>query len=339
MEEPEAQRLCKTALHRIFKQLVVTVRKARQMQDSDRIPKIGLALGSGASRGWSHLGVIRALVREGIEPDVICGTSVGAMVGGSYTTGKLDALEDWVLDSNFADLLGFFSVRMPQTAFVDIEKLDWFLDNYVAGKETLIESLERPFAANCTDFDNGYEVILREGKMSDAVRASMAMPGLFPAVRVGEQWLIDGGLVNPVPVSTCRSLGADIVIGVNLNTEILQRHNRMPSRGSVAKNESMFGSLKKRSHVYAKFLAADSDPADKAPSLITSIAKAVSIFQDQITRSRLESDPADIMIAPKVGNIGMLEFHRADDAIKEGHAKALDAVDEIRNCILRHKKC
>lgn len=308
------------------------------MQDSDSTPKIGLALGSGASRGWSHLGVIKALVREGIEPDVICGTSVGAMVGGSYTAGKLDALEDWVLDSNLADVLGFFSIRMPQTAFVDIEKFDWFLDNFVAIKDSRIESLDLPFAAICTDFDDGHEVVLREGDISDAVRASMAMPGLFPAVRIGQRWLIDGGLVNPVPVSTCRSLGADIVIGVNLNTEILQRHPRAASRDTATEDESVLGGLKKRSHVYSKFLAADSDPADKAPGLITSISKAVSIFQDQITRSRLASDPADIMIAPKVGDIGMLEFHRADDAIKEGHTKALDAVDEIRNCILRRKK-
>lgn len=301
------------------------------MQETARTPKIGLALGSGASRGWSHLGVIRALLQEGIEPHVICGTSVGAMVGGSYAAGKLDALEDWVLDSNLADVLGFFSIRMPQTAFVDIEKFDWFLDNFVAGKDTRIESLDRPFAAICTDFDNGHEVILRNGDLSDAVRASMAMPGLFPAVRIGQQWLIDGGLVNPVPISTCRALGADFVIGVNLNTEILQRHKRTASREAVTRNESVFDGLKKKSNVYTKFLAANSDPADKAPSLITSISKAVNIFQDQITRSRLDTDPADVMISPKVGDIGMLEFHRAADAIKEGHTKALDAITEIRN--------
>lgn len=269
------------------------------MQNPVSTPRLGLALGSGASRGWSHLGVLKALRQEGIEPDVICGTSVGAMVGGSYVTGKLDALEDWVLDSNLADVLSFFSIRMPHTAFVDIEKFDWFLDSFVAGQDTCIESLDRPFAAICTDFDNGQEVVLRQGDLSDAVRASMAMPGLFPAVRSGQRWLIDGGLVNPVPVSTCRALGADFVIGVNLNTEILQRHPRLSA-------------------------------SEKAPGLITSISKAVSIFQDQITRSRLDIDQADVMIAPSVGDIGMLEFNRADDAIKEGHTKALDAVDEIR---------
>ncbi len=303
------------------------------MKESVSTPKIGLALGSGASRGWSHIGVIKALLREGIEPDIVCGTSVGAMVGGSYVAGNLDKLESWVLDSNLADVLGFFSMRMPHTAFVDVEKFDWFLDKFVAAADVRIESLDRAFAAICTDFEKGHEVVLTEGCMANAVRASMAMPGLFPAVRIGEQWLIDGGLVDPVPVTACRALGADIVIAVNLNSDILQRHKRVEPEVASLEDETVLGNLKKKSKAYSKMLGANGDESDKAPGLITSISKSISIFQDQITRSRLDIDPADVMIAPKVGDIGMLEFRRAADAIEEGRAKAQEAVDEIRKRI------
>lgn len=303
------------------------------MKESVDTPKIGLALGSGASRGWSHIGVIKALLREGIEPDIVCGTSVGAMVGGSYVAGNLDKLEQWVLGSSRTDVLSFFSIRMPQTAFVDIDRLNWFLDNFVAAADTRIEDLQLPYAAICTDFDNGREVMLSEGDMADAVRASMAMPGLFPAVRIGEQWLIDGGLVDPVPVAACRTLGADVVIGVNLNSDILHRHKSVKPVAAKPQDETFLGDLKQQTKKFSNLLTEDRNDPDKAPGLIDSISRSINIFQHQITRSRLDTDPADVMISPKVGDIGMLEFRRAADAIKEGQAKTREAVGEIRERI------
>ena len=197
----------------------------RCLSGSSNAPKIGLALGSGASRGWSHIGVVKALLAAGIEPDVVCGTSVGAMVGASYAAGNLNTLEEWVLGSNRGDVLSFFNFKLARTAFVDIERLNWFLHSFVAAEEVQISELGKTYAAVCTDLSNGEEVWLTEGAVSDAVRASMAMPGLFPAEHHGDRWLVDGGLVNPVPVSTCRALGADIVIAVNLNSDILTRRN------------------------------------------------------------------------------------------------------------------
>ena len=188
-------------------------------------PKIGLALGSGASRGWSHIGIIKALLAEDLHPDVVCGTSVGAIIGASYVAGNMQALEDWVLSSKRSDVLRFFDVGITKSGFVDTKRLSWFLHTYVAAEEQQVEDLPKKFAAVSTDLQTGREVWLTEGNVAEAVRASMAMPGLFPAVRVSDRWLVDGGLVNPVPVTVCHALGADVVIAVNLNTGIVARRD------------------------------------------------------------------------------------------------------------------
>jgi NTE family protein len=292
-------------------------------------PKIGIALGSGASRGWSHIGVLKALLKEGIEPVVVCGTSVGALVGASYLAGNLDKLEAWVLDSSRADVLRFFSFRLANSAFIDIERLNWFLHNYVAAKDIRIETLNKPFAAVCTDRETGNEVLLREGGLASAVRASMAMPGLFPAERAGQRWLVDGGLVNPVPVSVCRKLGADFVIGVNLNAEILHRRNVTVRTDSDSKP----GQIHKHGSNYSNPFLGNGNETDRTPGLFAAISHTINIFQDQITRGRLQADPADVLIEPKVGDIGMFDFQRAADAITEGEVCVQIAMADIRRQI------
>lgn len=267
------------------------------MNDQRSRPTVGLALGSGASRGWSHIGVVRGLLKAGIAPDVVCGTSVGAMVGASYLTGKLDSMTDWVLKSTRTDVLRFFGPQFTQGGFVDIKRFRWFLHNYVAAQDQQIEELPKRFAAVSTVLNNGRETWLTSGGLAEAVRASMAMPGLFPAVRIDEQWMVDGGLVNPVPVSVCHALGADVVIAVNLNF------------GIVGKN------------------ATDSS---KPPGLFYAITNSIGIFEDRITRSRLAGDPADVVLSPAVAQIGMLEFSRAGEAIEEGERCVREALSEIR---------
>ena len=267
------------------------------MSDPKPRLRIGLALGSGASRGWSHIGVVRGLLAAGIEPDVICGTSVGAMVGASHLSGKLDSLTDWVLKSKRTDVLRFFGPQFTQIGFVDIKRFKWFLHNYVAAEDGQIEDLPKRFAAVSTVLNTGRETWFTSGSIAESVQASMAMPGLFPAVRIDEQWMVDGGLVNPVPVSVCHALGADVVIAVNLNF------------GIVGKN------------------AVDSN---KPPGLFYSITNSIGIFEDRITRSRLAGDPADVILSPDVSQIGMLEFSRAGEAIEEGERCVSDALHEIR---------
>lgn len=311
------------------------------MDVSSGAPTIGIALGSGAARGWSHIGVLKALSRSGIEPDVVCGTSVGAMVGAAYAAGNLAVLERWVLGSTRSDVFGFFSIRMPQTAFVDMQRFEAFLHDNVARDDVTIEGLPKAYAAVCTSLEDGHEVWLRDGGLAHAVKASMAMPGLFPAVSDQGRWLVDGGLVNPVPVSTCRALGADIVIGVNLNADILNRRS-LPARANqkssstTSSRAGVLENLKKQAQGLSGALFADNGNTDRLPGLFYSISKSIHIFQDQITRRRLDTDPADVLIEPKVGDIGLLEFQRAGDAIEEGDARLMDALPVIQNLIAAH---
>jgi NTE family protein len=297
-------------------------------------PKIGLALGSGASRGWSHIGVIKALLAEGIEPAVVCGTSVGAIIGGSYVAGNMEKIESWVLGSTRSDVLRFFDINLSQSGFVDAERLNWFLHSFVAAADQRIESLSKKFAAVSTNLETGREVWFTEGGLADAVRASMAMPGLFPAVRSDQRWLVDGGLVNPVPVSTCRALGADIVIAVNLNSGIVGKHDNRNRQVVVEKDNSLLGNIKQQAREYSNSIFPNRDKKDEAPGLFYAIGNSVNIFQDRITRSRLAGDPADVLLSPRLDQIGMLEFHRAAEAIEEGERCVRSALTEIRRTLI-----
>jgi NTE family protein len=299
------------------------------LNNATPLPRIGLALGSGASRGWSHIGVIKALLAEGIEPDVICGTSVGAMIGGSYVAGNMEKLEDWVLSSTRSDVLRFFDVKLSQSGFVDTKRLNWFLHSYVATEQQRIEDLPKKYAAVSTNLDTGREVWFTEGGVADAVRASMAMPGLFPAVRAEQRWLVDGGLVNPVPVSVCHALGADVVIAINLNAGIMGRRNEEKKEVVRVETDSVLGNFKQQAREYSNSIFPNREKKNEAPGLFHAIANSINIFQDRITRSRLAGDPADVLLSPQVAHIGMLEFHRAAEAIAEGESCVRKALADI----------
>jgi NTE family protein len=266
------------------------------------LPKIGLALGSGASRGWSHIGVIKKLLSEGIEPDIVCGTSVGAIIGGSYVAGNLDKLEQWVLDSTRSDVLRFFDIRLKQSGFVDTQRLSWFLHTLVAAPDCRIEDLPKKFGA------------VQQGGLADAVRASMALPGLFPAVRNDQRWLVDGGLINPVPVTICRALGADVVIAVNLNSGIVSKPNSGKQAANVNNNTGVLNKVKQQAREYSNAIFPNREEKDVAPGLFYAIANSANIL----------------------AHVGMLEFHRAAEAIREGGECVARVLAEIRELTERH---
>ena len=301
-----------------------------RMSSSGATPKIGLALGSGASRGWSHIGIIKALLREGIEPDIVCGTSVGAMIGACYLAGNLVKLENWVLSSTRTDVLKFFNVKLTKSGFVDSERMRQFLYQYAAAESLLIEDLPKRFTAVSTDLQTGREVWFQEGGLANAVRASMALPGLFPAVRHEHRWLVDGGLVNPVPISTCRALGAEIVIAVNLNSDVLDRHSQKKPEPAADKKKGVLHNIKQTTLEYSSSLFPDSGKQEDSPGLFASITSSINIVQDRITRSRMAGDPAEVVISPRLAHIGLLEFHRAAEAIAEGENCVKNAMADIR---------
>jgi len=300
--------------------------------------KIGLALGSGASRGWSHIGTIKALMREGIEPDIVCGTSVGAMIGACYLSGKLEKLEKWVLGSTRSDVFRFFNVKLGQSGFVDSDRLRKFLHENVAAPDLEIEHMPKPFVAVATDLENGREVWLQKGNLADAVRASMALPGLFPAVRQNDRWLVDGGLVNPVPVSTCRALGADVVIAINLNADVInprpQKKSETPDKGKKdTGKKGVLQKVKQTTIEYSSAIMPGGSKEEDSPGLFAAITNSINIVQDRITRSRLAGDPAEVTISPRLAHIGMFEFHRAGEAIAEGESCVQNALEEIRKAL------
>lgn len=289
-----------------------------------RAGRIGLALGSGSARGWAHIGAIRALSDAGIHADIVCGASSGALVAAAHASDRLDKLEAWVCTLTWRDIVRFMDVNLMGGGFIQGERLMTFFRQYM--RDVSIEDLPRCFGAVATELETGREVWLTEGSLLDAVRASIALPGLFSPVRRGDRWLVDGGLVNPVPVSLCRALGAEVVIAINLNGEIVGKHMRAGDAGKASpekpENELFrmlvghMQTVKERAREWFPQLA----ETDEAPGLFEVMATSINIMQDRITKSRMAGDPPDVVLNPRLAHIGLLEFDRAKEAISEGRA-------------------
>lgn len=301
--------------------------EARRAHDR---PTIGLALSGGGARGWAHIGVIGSLRDLGIEPDIVCGTSIGALVGGAYVTGRMDDLADWLEQLRRRDVVGFLDVTL-NGGFIEGKKLfDFFRRHF---QDVAIETLPRPYAAVATRLDNGQEVWLREGSMLDAVRASIAFPGLFtPAVHNGRR-LVDGVLTNPVPVSVCRALGADVVIAVALYPNLLGRRLSQKKQRSALPSVQVpmsvsEGLIDKIKRTLVQSTATIMGPSrEETPSVLDVVASSVEIMQLRIMRSRMAGDPPEFMITPQVPALGFLDFHRATEAMEAGRR----AVDRVRS--------
>lgn len=305
-----------------------------------RKPVIGLALGSGSARGWAHIGVIRALQAAGIRPDLVCGSSIGAVVGAAYALGELDRFEQWALGLTGRTVFSFMDFKLSGGMLKGERVIEFFRRNF---SDRDIEALDMPFAAVATALHSGSEVWLRTGSTADAVRASMALPGLFtPAQRDG-RLLVDGGLVNPVPVSLARAMGADVVIAVDLNADILSRHLRSPARPAppaesveqaledeAASAESSAPWVRRLQDGFVALLPTGDHDRERLPSLLEVVMGSVNIMQVRITRSRMAGEPPEVVIAPRLAHLGLLDFYRAAEAIEEGRKAAEGALPFLR---------
>jgi NTE family protein len=292
--------------------------------------RIGLALGSGSARGWAHIGVIKALAAHGIHPHIVCGSSIGALVGAAYVTGKLDALESWVRKITWRKMARLLDFKFSNGGVIEGDRMMRFLRDLQ--DDALIESLDIPFAAVATDLATGHEIWLREGSVIDAVRASMALPGIFSPVALDDWRLADGGLVNPVPVAPCRALGADVIIAVNLNGDLVGRrvHRRNGGRSRRSLRAAILERVTKDLPNGLRNTAGLIAPqllgaGTRSLGYFDVIFGAINVMQDRITRSRMAGDPPDVVLSPGLRQIGLLEFNRAEEAIEEGHA----AVDQM----------
>jgi NTE family protein len=282
-------------------------------------PRIGLALGSGSARGWSHIGVIRVLEGAGISPDIVCGTSIGALVGAAYASGQLERLEPWVKGLTWQSVVGLVDLKMGGGLIEGGKLVDFFRARF---DDQGIAQLPKAFGCIATELGSGREIWLREGSVVDAVRASIALPGLFtPAQRDGKL-LIDGGLVNPVPVSLCRAMGADLVIAVDLNWDLIGRRNRV---SGAAKAPAPSAGNSMLNAIFAKFRPRR-DAAQPAmvdmPSMLDVLSTSLNIMQVRITNSRLAGEPADVMIRPRLSDIAAMDYHRATASIVAGERAA-----------------
>jgi NTE family protein len=301
-------------------------------------PKIGIALGSGGARGWCHIGALRVLAEEGVEPDIVAGCSMGALVGAAYIAGKLDALEQWARALTWRKAAGFVDVSLSSGGLIEGKRVVSFLRTLQ--DDAPIESFGKPFTAIASDLATGREIWLQKGPILSAVRASIALPGIFSPINLDGRWLLDGGMTNPVPVSACRAMGADVIIAINPNANVLDPHSRRTvSQGADGADalgpdlvDKMFESLpagirQGLKSITPRFLGSKSG----SPGYVDVLSASIDIMTSQILRSRLAGEPPHVMMRPRLAHLSVLEFHRAVEAIEEGRDSAMKAMPVLRD--------
>lgn len=298
--------------------------------------KLGIVFGSGAARGWAHIGIMNELNKMGIHPHVVTGTSIGSLVGAAVASGRLSELEEWVGGLTNWQVLGLLDWGLGKGGLVSGQRVFDKIAETIG--ELTFEELKIPFGAVATNLNSGRETWLTQGKLQSAIRCSCAIPGLLAPARHEDQWLVDGATVNPIPVSLCRAMGADFVIAIDLNSdksnnvvrrlENESRSNKKAKKAQKAKDDAQkelekdtekntFAQLLSHSKEYLQQFS-EREEVDKAPGVFAVMSGCIDIMQDRITRSRLAGDPPDVLLQPKVGQYGIMEFHRAEEIIAEG---------------------
>lgn len=298
-------------------------------------PSVGLALGGGIARGWAHIGVIEALVAAGIEPDVIVGSSIGALVGGCHLSGNLQDLKDWALALNRRRLLSYLDLRLGGGVLAG-DRLAKKMKEHLG--DIRIEDLPKPFAAVCAELATGHEVWLREGELVPAIRASYALPGAFTPINVDGRWLIDGALVNPIPVSVCRALGARVVIAVGLHgdafgsvittAEDLEEDENGDPIERLATSVTL-NKLRPERLLMRQVFGRESG----GPGVGSVMLAALNLIMDRLGRSRLAGDPPDVYVIPRIGHIGLLDFAKAEELIALGREAMERELSVVRHAV------
>ena len=280
---------------------------------------ISLALGGGCARGWAHIGVLRALDEAGIELSMIAGTSIGALVGGCYLAGKLDELEEFARSLTRRRIFGLLDLNLRGSGLFGGMKLDARLREHVAGVR--FEDLPKPFVAVTSEIRTGHEIWLSSGSLITAMRASYALPGVFEPVNCNGRVLVDGALVNPVPVSVCRAYEQPLVVAVNLHYDLF-------GRAAVIKHSAGELVVEKDAPRPGQ-VDVERQSRETRLGITGVMVEAFNIIQDRISRARLAGDPPDMSLQPKLSHIGLTEFHRADEAIRLGYEATMAQIGEL----------
>jgi len=305
--------------------------------------RVGLVLGSGSSRGWAHIGVIEALEEAGVSIDYIAGCSIGSYVGAIYASGNLSSLKDFVIQMDGKKIFSYFDIVFPRSGILDgTKKVKELFCMHTSVED--FSQLDIPLTMVATDMETADKVVLSSGKLLDALRATMSIPGLFAPANVNGRWLVDGGLVDPVPVGVARAMGADVVIAVDLNNTLMARRGRAKNKGektaNVTKPDIQPGyrnELRKKWSDYyesaglslkSKFneLFRKETPS---PDIMETVSASINIMQDRITRINLAVEPPDILIQPRLGELNMMDFDQVNHAIEEGYIGAKQQMEDI----------
>ena len=294
-------------------------------------PTIGLALGGGAARGFAHIGVIRCLLARGLKPDVVVGTSMGAVVGGCYAADHLDTLAEWCCSLTSRQVFAYMDISLSGSGLIDGRRLATRLGLTIG--DVAIEDLPIRFAAIAAEIGTGHEIWLTRGRLSEALRASYALPGMFAPVRLGGRWLVDGVIVNPVPIAAARALGARVVIAVNLNADNFGLGTTIADHGSDREDQARWQDDHRRKGFRGLFGAEQLFGTPVRPGIATVMMEAFNVMQDRITRARLAGDPPDVLINPRLGHVGLFDFHRAEEAIALGYEATEKALEPVAEAI------
>jgi len=309
---------------------------------------VGLVLGSGSSRGWAHIGVIEALLEENIPIDYIAGCSIGSYVGAIYASGALNSLKDFVIKMDGKKIFSYFDVVFPRSGFLDGTKKVRELFSMHTDIRYFSE-LNTPLMMVATDMENGDKVVMSSGNLLDALRASMSMPGLFSPARIKDRWLVDGGLVDPVPVGVARAMGADVIIAVDLNNGLISRKKRDNKLNEESNREIQTHKapryknelLKKLTDFYEDTEFHLKDKMNKlfkkdtsTPDIMETIATSIGIMQERITRINLAVDPPDILIKPRLGELKIMDFDHVEHAIDAGYSGIKEQMEDIKALLI-----
>ncbi len=280
---------------------------------------IALALGGGAARGWAHIGVLRALDEAGVQIDMIAGTSLGALVGGCYLAGKLDELEEFARSLTKRSVFTLLDLHLGGNGLLGGMKLTARMQQHMEG--ITFADLPKPMICVATEIRTGHEIWLSSGNLINAMRASYALPGVFEPVTCNNRVLVDGALVNPVPVSVCRAHEQPLVVAVNLHYDLF-------GRAAVIKH-SAGEEMLQVPKTQAQRFTMESRQRESRLGVTGVMVEAFNIIQDRIARARLAGDPPDMSLHPKLGHIGLSEFHRAAEAIAIGYETTRERIMDL----------
>jgi len=305
---------------------------------------VGLVLGSRSSRGWAHIGAIEALEEENIPIDYVAGCSVGAYVGALYASGSLKSLKEFVLKMDGKKVFSYFDVVFPRSGLLDgTKKLKELFSIHTDAVD--FSELNIPVLMVATDLLTGKKAVLKSGDIFSALRATTSIPGLFTPVKVKDRWLVDGGLVDPVPVGVARALEADIVIAVDLNSgAVSHKKPRKKVIAPSAKTENFFAYkselLKKMVDYYEH---AENSFSNKisvllnresgTPDIIETVMTSINIMQERITRINLAVEPPDILLQPRLGQLKMMDFDQVEQTIEEGYLSVKEKIQDIKKLL------